>query len=792
MQTRELRDRLRIQDVTVFRQSEKPLLEAVESLQRQVAHAESSGASADEQKSLRQALEVAQLDHESFVWDHDTTGALKGERFGQQMRSLLDGELRLGRNEKGEAVCQEGDPSKTHVMLVNMGELDRLNDAGEHSLGDRALEKVVQQILSDVESSKTADDAEATVQMYRVASNDFQVVLQHASPEMAARISKAIAEKTLDVSEFLHAGQKDHAPLTVASFSLDEALATYNKLPQKKLSLGTERESEATDLITIIREKAQTISDYEKTTSRLDRLIADVVAAGDDAAKRDAVGQVYEKYLKKSLGELFSRPGEMGAMDFSTLVERSRQRGAFDQDTSAWKQEVHASARKEALQQLSSRLSTDRRKAQIVAEDAEKEFHKRLSMGNVSPGVEFPTSSPESAPRVFPASSQIEIQGFADRLNDLGQTSGERQLALLKQEVDRCVPGSVEADIASKKLEIETKKRDRLTGLSGRGVYYMNLESRMRENTPTSVVAVDMAFLKYFDRDGGAETGNLAIKSAARIMDAVMRRMKDRFPELTSCEAYRTGGDEFMMMMDSGDPAVAEEATRLVRQMALEIGSIPSEGGGSGRYRPTELQFNFGQLSLEVPKIDLEKRGLDSADPRLMADSATRRADEGIGTDKAVSRLVFLIEKNLEATEDVEGAVYVGDLTARSEKAIFDGVGAAHVKEWAAAIRQRSKSGEQIKAEILQFVAEQMAQKQDGRMEYSEQRDANLVNALTITLLERDLASAFADVHESHIRYAELAKQHQELRAELRSARTEREKVSTLREKIEQFRGSVG
>jgi GGDEF domain-containing protein len=792
MQTRELRDRLRIQDVSVFRQSEKSYLDAVESAQQKLAEAKRSGASEDEQKRLEQALEIAKLEHESFVWDHDTTGALKNERFGQQMRETLDQEMQLGRDKQGRVVCEAGDPTKTHVLLVNMGELDRLNDAGEHSLGDRALEKAVQRILGDVESSRGDGDAEAGVQIYRVASNDFQVVLKNASPEMATRVSQAIAEKSLDVSEYLHAGQKDEAPLTVASFSLDEALATYNKLPRKKEALGTERESDATDLITIIREKAQTISDYEKTTSRLERMIADVVAAGDDAQKRASIGQNYEKYMKKSLGELFASEGEVGAMDFSTFVERARQRGAFDRDASAWRQEVHASARNEALKQLSLRLSTDRRTAQAVAVDAEKAFQKRLKDGSARSDVDLPESAPRSSERIFPQSTEDEKNAFEQRMDALGKTSGEVHLVELQAELAACEEGTPEAKIAQKKLEIEKKKRDYLTGLSGRGVYYMDLESRMRENVPTSVIAVDMAFLKYFDREGGSKTGDRAIRSAARIMDAVTRRLQAEHPDLGPCEAYRTGGDEFMMMVGSGDPAMAEEATRLVRQLALQIGGVPSDEGGSGRYRPTELQFNFGQLTLVDPKSDLEQRGLDTADPRQMADSATRRADEGIGTDKAVSRLVFLIEKDLENAGDPSGEVYLGDLTARSEKAIFDGAGAARVKAWADAIRDRLKSGEQIKGEILQFVSEQMAQKHDGRMEYSEQRDANLVNALTITLLERDLASAFSEVHESHLRYQELAKKHQELRGELRTARTEREKVASLREKIEQFRGSVG
>src|SRR5947207_2594820 len=81
-------------------------------------------------EDLEVKLDVARKEKELFLWQQDTTGALKGDRFGADLRAQF--ELLGGR--------ELADGERSHVLLINMGELDRLNESGDHALGDKALE----------------------------------------------------------------------------------------------------------------------------------------------------------------------------------------------------------------------------------------------------------------------------------------------------------------------------------------------------------------------------------------------------------------------------------------------------------------------------------------------------------------------------------------------------------------------------------------------------------------------------------------------------------------------------
>ena len=119
MQTRELSDQLRIQKLELFSKKEAEFKKRI--ADAEVALEQKSGASPEEHKDAEEALEIAKLDHEDFVWDHDTTGALKGERFGQHLRASLDEKFKLTRAENGELVCREGNPAET--PQINRGHL---------------------------------------------------------------------------------------------------------------------------------------------------------------------------------------------------------------------------------------------------------------------------------------------------------------------------------------------------------------------------------------------------------------------------------------------------------------------------------------------------------------------------------------------------------------------------------------------------------------------------------------------------------------------------------------------
>src|SRR5574337_1374330 len=98
-------------------------------------------------------------------------------------------------------------------------------------------------------------------------------------------------------------------------------------------------------------------------------------------------------------------------------------------------------------------------------------------------------------------------------LNGLAASAEEsaRPCAANPDDVDACQ----QAEIAKLNLEIESAWRDSLTGLEQRGRLFENLEAGLDGGESVSMVFIDMAFLKYFDKEGGAETGNLAIQKTA-------------------------------------------------------------------------------------------------------------------------------------------------------------------------------------------------------------------------------------------------------------------------------------
>jgi GGDEF domain-containing protein len=270
-------------------------------------------------------------------------------------------------------------------------------------------------------------------------------------------------------------------------------------------------------------------------------------------------------------------------------------------------------------------------------------------------------------------------------------------------------------------------------------VYYGDLEKDLADGKETAIVFADMGFLKYFDKAGGREVGNDALKLAADLME---RAIEETGLEAT---AYRYGGDEFTVKINGGPDEVAEFNAKLF-ELTKEAGAVPAGRAGNERgYYPTPLEFNYGATDSGqlTEALDLlEERGAlkegEREDLNRQAEIMTQIADKMIETQKAVQRFELLIrqlEDDRYWTEegDEDYKQHADKLVEFSDKGIFgERGGRDKLKDWT----ERRRSGEDslaIRQEIMVWVGEQIAgnreqgkEKQDLQEQLIEQmvRDA--------------------------------------------------------------------
>lgn len=98
--------------------------------------------------------------------------------------------------------------------------------------------------------------------------------------------------------------------------------------------------------------------------------------------------------------------------------------------------------------------------------------------------------------------------------------------------------------------------RDGLTGLFDRKAYYSDLQRI--ENKVTGLISIDMNSLKYLNDNQGHEEGDRALKTIARILsDSLDSRYMD---------AYRMGGDEFVIISTSTKPECFDNAVNKIKE----------------------------------------------------------------------------------------------------------------------------------------------------------------------------------------------------------------------------------
>lgn len=138
-------------------------------------------------------------------------------------------------------------------------------------------------------------------------------------------------------------------------------------------------------------------------------------------------------------------------------------------------------------------------------------------------------------------------------------------------------------EIEQSKIDLDLCKVDLMTGLKNKGSYEEKLN---KTGEATQVLALDLGFVKYFNKEGNRKIGDATIKTAGFILHSLEEIFE-------SVEAFRTGGDEFSILID-GDENKVIEIINYITKLTSEIGPVPIDGRTLGEYTPEAIQFNYG------------------------------------------------------------------------------------------------------------------------------------------------------------------------------------------------------
>lgn len=713
--------------------------------------------------------EIADKRVEVFLREHDATGVWKGERLRRDLaRDVRDRSWE--RNEEGLLVVAPED-ERSHLLLIHMGELDRLNASGDHALGDQGLrltaehaESVIREVLGRDPSRKDERRLAESYDIYRHAGNDFAVDLRDVDASAAEEIRRRLSQDAVDISAVREG--EEPIPIAASRVSRADGIELLNALDERPEDVGL---SYPRVLIQAMIEKTQTLNDIAKVEMRTGRMLNKIRAAEGTETGERAARDLYDKFLRKSLGDVFSTEPH-GSADYEAFRRLVTDHRALEVPASTeWTHLVTERAMGDAFQNLKARRavgrSVDLKLAQVVARDVTKHEEE---FGFVSEGDDVPPSSPD----------------FASPKD----TRGLQKIKEYEQRVASAPEGAA-GELVRVEAELEKAKRDERTGLYGRGMYFEAMEQGLGEGRSVATVALDMAFLKYFDKEGGPETGNLAIKKAAEVLDTVVETFAAKG---ITIEAYRVGGDEFALTIIGADDRAISDVVAALQEGQRTAGRVPATAGASARYRSEGLQFNYGvrrALDADTFRNELEAMGVPLKPPshpdaqNELAEYLVRLADKEVEIQKGVNRMMLLLRRLSEQDEHSN----VDLLKAYSQKAIFGKTGEEKLGQFLAELKSSSEPTAtlgKLRGEATAFVIEQIDQKNAAVAHFESSLDRRLEDAVRIRFFEQRIAELEEEVDSLRARLQTEAGNAVMLRHAANAAEEEKRAIVMLRERM--------
>jgi two-component system, cell cycle response regulator len=176
------------------------------------------------------------------------------------------------------------------------------------------------------------------------------------------------------------------------------------------------------------------------------------------------------------------------------------------------------------------------------------------------------------------------------------------------------VIGRLALSLRENKRLLEQVRTDPLTGLGSQARLQMDLEQRERTpGAPLTVVLFDLNGFKRYNDTFGHPAGN-------KMLSMLGRRLKTAVEP--DADAYRLGGDEFLVMVSGGIVSTGLEARDELAVKAAE--ALTSRGKGY------ELSASWGIAS--VPEeANSPAEAMQLADVRMYAQKESRRLSKSLG-----------------------------------------------------------------------------------------------------------------------------------------------------------------
>jgi diguanylate cyclase (GGDEF)-like protein len=148
------------------------------------------------------------------------------------------------------------------------------------------------------------------------------------------------------------------------------------------------------------------------------------------------------------------------------------------------------------------------------------------------------------------------------------------------------------------KQALQSALHDELTGLGNRAAYDNSLQREIelsqRQNSPLSLVVLDIDNFKKINDSYGHSTGDRALKLLAKTINQTMRR---------SDMAFRFGGEEFVLLLSNTD---AEAATIMAERLRQAVAESVYDDGAQGSHFTVSL--GVAELETEEQAYHLFER----------------------------------------------------------------------------------------------------------------------------------------------------------------------------------------
>jgi len=135
-------------------------------------------------------------------------------------------------------------------------------------------------------------------------------------------------------------------------------------------------------------------------------------------------------------------------------------------------------------------------------------------------------------------------------------------------------------------VEEQSSDRDALTGLGNRGEAFSLLRRDLAGGTAGAVILCDLDHFAAFNGSNGHHQGD-------RLLRLVGTTLAPPGEDALSHDAYRIGGDEFLIRMPGAElqaaKALAEEARRKIKLLPGDLKAVQSEDEPHGAFRSRRM-----------------------------------------------------------------------------------------------------------------------------------------------------------------------------------------------------------